>query len=311
MPRRKDDILLKSAFEETFPDLLRFYFADADVLFDMERGFAFLDKELGELFPELEKAGGNRFVDMLVKVFLRNGTEEWILLHIEIQGGSTKKFPHRMLQYWYRIYDRYGVNISALAVFTGDKNQQRPDCFHKSFLGTEITYKYNVCHILDHTEAALLAMDNPFAFVVLAAQKVLLAGKVPEEELARQRFAIARAFIESKRYSRDRIVRFLYFLKNFIYIENQEINRNFDRQTDKLIGKKHTMGIIEAIKFIEREAAAEEAEARKNHEVVKNLLRHTDFGRSKIAMLAGVTESFVRKVRREMSAERQSAPRKA
>lgn len=55
-------MLLKSAFEEAFPDLLRFCFADADDIFDMGKDFVFLDKELSELFPELEKQGGSRFV---------------------------------------------------------------------------------------------------------------------------------------------------------------------------------------------------------------------------------------------------------
>jgi hypothetical protein len=51
-PRKKDDSLLKSAFQEAFPELLRFYFPEADAIFDIERGIEFLDKELGELFPE-------------------------------------------------------------------------------------------------------------------------------------------------------------------------------------------------------------------------------------------------------------------
>lgn len=32
--RRKDDILLKAAFEEAFPFLLRFFFPEADKVFD-------------------------------------------------------------------------------------------------------------------------------------------------------------------------------------------------------------------------------------------------------------------------------------
>jgi hypothetical protein len=98
MPRKKDDALLKAAFEELFPYLLRFCFPDADKIFDFRKSFVFLDKELTELFPELKKQGGSRFVDMLVKTFLKNGKEEWILVHIEIQGGSAKGFPKRMFQ---------------------------------------------------------------------------------------------------------------------------------------------------------------------------------------------------------------------
>ncbi len=36
--RRKNDRLLKSAFEEAFPDFLRFFFTQADTLFDIDRG---------------------------------------------------------------------------------------------------------------------------------------------------------------------------------------------------------------------------------------------------------------------------------
>ena len=51
--RKKNDILLKSAFEEAFPDLLRFFFKEADTLFDIDKGFEFMDKELSELDDEM------------------------------------------------------------------------------------------------------------------------------------------------------------------------------------------------------------------------------------------------------------------
>lgn len=318
MPRRKDDILLKSAFEEAFPDLLRFCFADADDIFDMEKGVVFLDKELSELFPELEKQGGNRFVDMLVKVFLKNGNEEWILVHIEIQGGSDKNFAERMFQYWYRIYDRHKVNITALAVFTGSKTQKRPSKFQRSFLGTTINYQYNVYHILDHSEAGLLAMDNPFALIVLAAQKALLMGKIPEEELNRERLTVARALIKSKKYDHARISRFLYFLKQFLYIGDPKLNRKFDKQINALTGKQNTMGIIETIKKIEREEAFEKGrkegiekgieKGRKEGiekgieegkaAIVSNLINTGKFTISEIANFSNVPEAFVKKIKK-------------
>ena len=99
MARRKNDILLKSAFEEAFPDLLRFCFSGADDIFDLDKDLEFLDKELFELFPELKKPGGSRFIDMLVKAFLKGGKEKWILVHIEIQGTNDKHFAERMFQY--------------------------------------------------------------------------------------------------------------------------------------------------------------------------------------------------------------------
>ena len=182
-----------------------------------------------------------------------------------------KTFAHRMFRYWYRIYDRFEVDITALAVFTGGKNQKKPDTFYKSFLGTEVSYKYNTYHVLDHSEKELLSMDNPFALIVLAAQKALLRGRMPEEELGEQRLTVARALIQSQKYSHEQIMHLLYFLKNFIYIENPEINRNFDREIELLTGKENAMGIIETIKKITRQEAILEERERRNHEVAKNL----------------------------------------
>jgi hypothetical protein len=298
--RRKNDILLKSAFEESFSDLLYFFFKDADIVFDFERGFDFMDKELAELFPDLEKKGGSRFVDMLVKTYLKTGAEEYILVHIEIQDGAIKNFPQRMFQYYYRILDRFEVEVAALAVFTGKQNQKRPSAYQKNFLGTEIIYKYNSYHVFDHDENQLIEMDNLFALVILAAQKVALANKIPEFELSEQRLGIVRALVESKRYDNDKIRRFLFFLKTFIYIENPEINSKFDKEVNILTGNETAMGIIEAIKMITLEEGIETGVQNTKYEIVKNLILNTDFEISKIAALTNCSESFVEKVRKDL-----------
>jgi len=154
-------MLLKAAFEETFAYLLRFFFKQADNLFDFSKGFVFMDKELREVFPEMETQGGVRYVDMLVKVFLLDGNEKWILVHIEIQEKLVEGFPKRMFQYFYRIYDRFGVGVTAIAVFTG-KSKPKEYRFEEELLGTKAIYEYNNYHISDHTESELLAMNKSF-----------------------------------------------------------------------------------------------------------------------------------------------------
>ncbi|MEO6686413.1 MAG: hypothetical protein ABIN24_10620 [Dyadobacter sp.] len=302
--RKKNDILLKSAFEESFSDLLYFFFKNADIVFDFERGFDFMDKELAELFPDLEKRGGNRFVDMLVKTYLKTGAEEYILVHIEIQDGAVKNFPQRMFQYYYRILDRFEVEVAALAVFTGKLNQKPSSEYRKKFLGTEIIYRYNSYHIFDHDEDQLIEMDNLFALVILTAQKGSLADKIPESKLGEQRLEIVRALVKSKRYDNEKIRRFLYFLKTFIYIENPEINSKFDNEVDILTGNEKGMGIIEAIKMITLEEGIEKGiatgEYNKTYEIVKNLIINTDFQISKVAALANCSESLVEKVQKDL-----------
>ncbi len=60
---------MKSACEENFPDLLRFFYPDADEIFDFDQPLEIMDKELREIFPERQKKGGTRNADLLVKVY--------------------------------------------------------------------------------------------------------------------------------------------------------------------------------------------------------------------------------------------------
>jgi len=105
---KRDDSLWKAILEDVCDDLLRFFFKNANALFDLERGFEFLDKALEQLFPSTQDEFNPKYVDKLVKVFTHNGSEHWVLVHIEVQGSSDADFGHRMFQYYYRIYDRGG-----------------------------------------------------------------------------------------------------------------------------------------------------------------------------------------------------------
>jgi len=44
------DILWKGIIEDLFADFLRFFYAKSDEIFDLNRGFEFLDKELDQLY---------------------------------------------------------------------------------------------------------------------------------------------------------------------------------------------------------------------------------------------------------------------
>jgi hypothetical protein len=165
---------------------------------------------------------------------------------------------------------------------------------------------------MDHSEEQLLAMNNPFGLIVLAAQKALLADKIPEWELAEHRLTIARALIGSKKYSGEKIKRFLYFLKTFIHIENHEINSKFDNEISQLTGNVSTMGIIETIKMLTREEGIEigleqgleKGEEKKSLKVVTRMLQSEKFSISEISNFADVSEDFVRKVQKEIKYQR-------
>lgn len=217
-PPKQSDEFLKGAVEENLPDFLRFIYPNADALFDFSRGLTMMDKELLAIVPDREQKKGKRVADLLVKAYLRDGTEKYILINLELEGSDDKALAERIYRYNVRIWDRYGVPVASIVFFTGHRKQPRPVAYRREVLDTLIDFRYRGVHIFDKTEGELLAMDNICAFVALACQKSLLEGKVPDEELGEDRSTIARALIETGKYDKDRIIGFLVFLKNFISV---------------------------------------------------------------------------------------------
>ncbi len=200
---KRDDSLWKAILEDVFDDFLRFFFENADELFDMERGFQFLDKELEQLFPNTQDEFSPKYVDKLVKVFTCEGQEQWILVHIEVHGSRDNEFSHRMFQYFYRIYDKYQRPITAFAILTDRNKHFQPHKFEQSYLGTTLRYDFNMYKIQEQDEAKLLESNNPFAMVVLTVLVALKKGKMTENELLREKIALLRRLV-NKGFKREK-----------------------------------------------------------------------------------------------------------
>ncbi|MDH5826436.1 hypothetical protein [Sphingobacterium faecium] len=88
----------------------------------------------------------------------------------------------------------------------------------------------------------------------LFSSRAKIENYSPEEELAEDRSTIVRALLASKKYDKERIMHFLFFLKSFIFIQDETINNNFDSYIYQVSGGTINMGVIEIIKKQEREA---------------------------------------------------------
>ena len=295
--RKKNDALWKGVMEVIFDDLLRFIFPDADQLVDMERGFDFLDKELNEMYPEPGKESEIKFVDKLVKVHRPDGREECFLVHIEVQGYPDKTFAERMFRYYCRIYNRDQAPLTALAIFTGQNGKKMPNCYTYNFLGTSLMYKYNTCRITDYTDETLMASNNPFALVVLAAKMALQTKKVPEKTLMDQSLLITKMLCEKGIFSKKKIAAVLTFLRNYVVFEDPEINSNFKQEFDQITGKTDTMDIFEQV----AEMRADEVRTEEREKVVKNLLTNTDHSPEEVALLVDVPLSMVEKIKERLN----------
>src|SRR5262245_12470271 len=93
-PRSDLDSPWKDALETYFQEFVAFFFPQVHAAIDWARGYEFLDKELQQVVRDAEL--GRRFADKLVKVWRKSGTEQWVLIHIEVQGQPEVDFGKRM-----------------------------------------------------------------------------------------------------------------------------------------------------------------------------------------------------------------------
>jgi predicted transposase/invertase (TIGR01784 family) len=234
--------------EDFFPYVLRFFYNNADEIFDMNKGFEWKNTELHEIQPLLSQKGGSRAADLLVKVHLMNGSTELFLLHMEIQKVTNDDFSRRVFEYWYRLTDKHKTAVVSLAVFTGLKTQLQPDRYNFDLLGTELNFKYNTYQIFNHTEEELINMDNPFALVVIAAQQEAIYNKNEQDGLFNTRMKIVKALKASNKFNYKKIKEFLYFMDQLIPLTDKKLKTIFDKEITNLFGGKITMGIMEAVR---------------------------------------------------------------
>ena len=307
-----NDILWKSILEEIFDDFLRFFFPNADRLFDLEKGFEYLDKELEQLFPPENEKCSPKYVDKLVKVYSRSGIEAWLLVHIEVQGYRDDSFSDRMFTYYYRIWDKYRKPITAFAILTDDCRYYLPGQFEQACLGTSLCFRFNSFKVLDQSEEELAGNDNPFAQAVLVTKTALLGKRLTPDKLYRLKIDLAKRLL-SRDIPKRKIGKLLEFLKFYVRLESDELDDEFDLEVNKAVNQSAiTMTFAETILMIVREEAEEKGLGKglvqgisqerlaRNTTFVRNLLRETNFSEEEIARLVGVAVDFVREVKQKL-----------
>ncbi|MFZ1629694.1 MAG: cytosolic protein, partial [Anaerolineae bacterium] len=104
----------KDILDLQFEEFMAFFFPSAHAQINWRAGHEFLDKELQKITQDA--ALGRRIVDKLVKVQLKDGQEQWVLVHVEVQTQPAFGFPERMFVYHYRIRDRFGARCATFGV---------------------------------------------------------------------------------------------------------------------------------------------------------------------------------------------------
>lgn len=295
-PARRDDELWKGILADVFDDFLRFFFPQADDLFDFKKKFVFLDKEFNRLFPPEANAAGVRFVDKLAKVYLKNGETKFILIHVEIQGRKGhEELSSRMFRYFYRAKDRHNVSITAFAVLIHELKTYHPKVYKEEYLGTRLSYEFNTYKLLNQDEEKLRADPNPFAVVVLTVLMALKNKKINDEGLKQIKIDLTRELIKRKldKVKHEKIMAFLAYYVNF---ENKEMMIKFEEEVRKLTGTTRPMGVKEILLDRRKREGIEEGIEKGEHQKALEIARELKKEGLNVDFIARTTKLSIEEV---------------
>lgn len=212
-----------------FALMLLFFFPQIYEQIDWSRPPEFLDKELQKITPEAEL--GRRFADHLVKVWLLNGLEAWVLIHIEIQSQYEKDFTERMYIYHSRIFNQYHRRVASLVILGDERGDWRPHQYESELFGCRATLEFPVVKLLDYQErlAELEQHPNPFALVVVAH----LLAKATQGDMNRRRrekMRLARLLFE-RGYNREEVIDLFRFIL-WVFRLPEKLENQFRRELE-------------------------------------------------------------------------------
>lgn len=220
----------KEGVEQYFEAFLAFFFPEIQAEIDWTRGYEFLDQELQQLMRESEV--GKQFVDKLIKVWLNDGKETWLLVHLEIQSQVDPDFAQRMFSYHYRIFDRYNREVVSLAILGDNQANWRPQEYSYGRWGCRLSLQFPIVKLLDY-EAHWLELEqseNPFAVLVMAHLRTQATTQDLTGRL-RWKLSLIKRMYELG-YSRDKISQLFRLLDRLMTLP-PDLDLNFKAELER------------------------------------------------------------------------------
>ena len=304
--RRADhDSPWKMALEAYFEEFLGLLFPAINEQVDWSKGYSFLDNELQQITADAQS--GRRYADKLIKVYAQDGSETWVLIHVEVQGEPEEDFAERMYMYQYRLRDRYGMDVVSLAVLADTRDSFRPTTFHYKRWGCELIFTFPMAKLIDWEAqwTELETSDNLFALVVMAQIK---AKRVKDGASRKDtKVALTRMLFE-RGYQRDEIIRLFNIIDWMIQLP-RGLEPEFVQAVYTIQEEKH-MPYINTVERLEREKERQvglqegrekerQAAEREKRETVRHLLSFGVLSDEQIAEATGMALDEIAKLRIE------------
>jgi hypothetical protein len=217
-PRADFDGAWKLALDRYLDPFLRLCFPAVHAGIDWSREHAALDQELQQVVRDAET--GKRRVDKLYRVYLRDGSEEWILVHVEVQGRVDRRLPERLYRYYCRIVDCHRRRVVTLAVLADTSHNFRPGAYEEETLGCRVRFEYPSCKLLDFTDAQLEREDNRVAIVIAAHRAAQSQTRDPVLRKA-MKWEVTRRLYE-RGYSKEDVLELFRLIDWFIHLPEEQ-----------------------------------------------------------------------------------------
>ena len=126
----------KEIIEFFFPQFMEFFVPGSEKVINWNKKIKFLDKEFQKITKE--SADKRRYTDKLVEVVLKNNEKKWVLIHVEVQAQKEMEFSERMFVYNYRIFDRYRIPVTSIAILADNTASWNPEPFKYGMWGSSM-----------------------------------------------------------------------------------------------------------------------------------------------------------------------------
>jgi hypothetical protein len=174
-PERMDyDNLFKTVLHRYFWEALQILVPELYETADTSVDPVFLEQELQKITLDLGE-GTNR-TDVLVRIKLKNGCNELILTHIEVQRAGGGDLTVRMYRYKQMIYLQHGEEPVGVAVITAPRPRGEKRSYSWERFGVKVAYEYLNVLVIGLDDAVLLAEESRIGLILYAAKCVWKAG---------------------------------------------------------------------------------------------------------------------------------------
>jgi hypothetical protein len=219
----------KEALRSHFPQFVAKYFPAMHAAIDWTAPLEWLDKEVSQVLGQAHRR--SREVDVLVKVRLHSGSEQWILVHLEIQTSYEEGFEVRVSLYNGGLFWVFGKRVVTLVVLADLRESWLPQEDVFQVADFESRLKFPVCKLVTRLETDWRG-DSSLPVQLARAQIAALRTAGDPEGRYRAKWQLVRGLYELG-YNAEQ-VRELFRLIDWMIHLREDLSMRFEQDLTAL-----------------------------------------------------------------------------